>query len=59
VLHDTEALAMKGYRVLAFADGRFDPAPISGPNWLKALGVGIFAYGVVEIEKRFTALRNR
>jgi len=37
----------------------FDTAPISGLNWLKALGVGIFAYGVVEIEKRFTALRNR
>jgi cation-transporting ATPase F len=37
----------------------FDTAPISGLNWLKALGVGILAYGVVEIEKRFQALGNR
>jgi len=37
----------------------FDTAPINGLEWLEVLGVSLFAYGVIEIEKHFQSRRRR
>ncbi|MBN2242058.1 MAG: cation-transporting P-type ATPase [Acidobacteria bacterium] len=35
----------------------FDTAPLSGMDWVKVLGVSLFAYVVTDLEKRFQRMR--